>query len=66
MYQRYALSGISTVRPTKPFLHHVQVRVAHARATDFYQHPAGAGRRLGNINDVSGLADANKPHCSHD
>ena len=40
------------------FLDHVQVGMAHARATDFYQDLAGAGRRLGNISELSRMAGA--------
>jgi hypothetical protein len=32
--------------------------MAHARATDFYQDLAGAGRRLGNISELSRMAGA--------
>jgi hypothetical protein len=48
------------------FLHHVQVRMADARAADLYQDLAGAGRRLSYVGYLSRMADANKPYCFHD
>jgi hypothetical protein len=47
------------------FFHNVQVRVAYSGAADFDHNLSGARLRLCDLDEVSGMADANKSYCLH-